>query len=149
MKWWESWQWCIWYVCICPGANHNFATWPQADNSTAIVTASTWAVADPPDLWYTVLIYLRSPCPKQGDGVMKVWRQFAYFLIIFQAQRGVERKLRLRMARHLLLNTHHKGIQLFVPVNNESREERRVDLEEIGHGCTVGKPSLIHMLQIS
>ncbi len=50
MKWWESWQWCLRYVCICPGANHNFATWPQADNSTATVTASTWAVADPPDL---------------------------------------------------------------------------------------------------
>ncbi len=80
---------------------------------------------------------------------MKVWRQFAYFLIIFQAQRGVERKLRLIMARHLLLNTHHKGIQLFVTVNGESREERSVDHEEIGHGCTVGKPSLIYMLQIS
>jgi hypothetical protein len=33
--------------------------------------------------------------------------------------------------------------------NNESREERSVDREEIGHGCTVGKLSLIHMLQIA
>jgi hypothetical protein len=53
------------------------------------------------------------------------------------------------MARLLLLNTHHKGIQLFVTVNNESREERSVDREEIEHGCTMGKPALIHMLQIS
>jgi hypothetical protein len=81
-----------------------------------------------------------------GDEGMKT---IAYFLIIFQAQRGVERKLSLRKARLLLLNTHHKGIQLFVTVNNESREERSVDCEEIGLGCTVGKPSLIQMLQIS
>jgi hypothetical protein len=33
--------------------------------------------------------------------------------------------------------------------NNESREEHGVDREEIGHGCTVGEPSLMHMLQIS
>jgi hypothetical protein len=69
-------------------------------------------------------------------------------IFIFQAQR-VDRKLMLLVTRLLLLNTHHKGIQLFVTVNNESREERSVDREEIGHGCTVGKPSLIHMLQIS